>query len=125
LSDIGGAPMSGVGLGFGDVVIAELLAGMGRKFDKPGAQAVAVGYLEDAQQPVAMAVAQALRKSGKQVDLALKSQKARSFFSRAGSSGYAEAVFIGPDDVANGSLRIKDLVSRTERTVPLSELQAR
>ncbi len=122
LTSIGGAPMSGVGLGFGDVVITELMNDLGLKFQPPTTKTVAIGFMEDAQQQVAIAVAQSLRRAGRQVDMSLRSQKPKQFFSRAGNAGYAEAVFIGPDDVAGGSIRCKDLATRTERVIQLAQI---
>ncbi len=50
-----------------------------------------------------------LRAQGKQVDLALHAEKPRTFFSRADKRAFARGVYIGPDDLAKGEVRIKDL----------------
>ena len=46
--------------------------------------------------------------------LLLSAQKPKKFFARAGQGGYGYAVFIGPDDVAAGSAKIKNLTTREE-----------
>jgi histidyl-tRNA synthetase len=122
LRDIGGEAASGVGLGFGDVVVGEVLTDLGLAPARAGGARTAVGYMTDEQRPLAVRVAAALRGGGKQTDLSLSSEKPRNFFSRAGSGAFAEAVYLGPDDVARGSIRIKDLASRAEREVSLKEL---
>lgn len=118
LGHVGGKPAAGVGLGFGDVVIAELLTERG--VSTPHADGgVAIGFMQGGQRETAMRLAKKLRADGRCVDLALQSEKARVFFSRAGKRGYREAIYIGPDDVASGSVRVKDLAKRTEREVSL------
>lgn len=124
LGDLGGRPTPGVGLGFGDVVITELLQELGIQ---PGAKprsGLMVGYFSEEQTECALRVAATLRARGTPVDLALRPEKARAFFGRAGRSRAREALYIGPDDLARGTLRIKDLETRTEREVPLATLLA-
>jgi histidyl-tRNA synthetase len=119
LGDIGGKPATAVGLGFGDVVIAELLADKG-KLPPPSAQRdVAVAFMDDAQRAVAMCVARALRAAGANVDLGLHPEKPRHFFARVGGGGFRRAILIGPDDVARGTVRVKNLADRTETEQPL------
>ena len=38
----------------------------------------------------------------------------KQFFSRAAESSCAKAVFIGPDDVASGKAKMKDLATREQ-----------
>jgi len=126
LSDLGGSSMTAVGLGFGDVVIADLLAESGRLPALAGANKIdlAVGFMEDAQRPAAVRIASAWRAAGKKVDLGLGAEKAKRFFTRVGKGGVSEAVFLGPDDVASGSVRLKNLLSREEKRLELETLCA-
>lgn len=114
LTTIGGEPTSAVGLGFGDVVVTELLKS--RLGDKAVAAhaGVAVGFMTDDQRDAALALATRLRREGERVDLALRAQKPKKFFARAGESLAAKAVFLGPDDVAAGKARLKNLDTREE-----------
>jgi histidyl-tRNA synthetase len=119
LTTIGGDPATAVGLGFGDVVVTELLkAKFGAAAPAPR-KGVYVGYMFPEQRDAALAFASKLRASGECVDLALKKQKPKQFFSRAGDSNCAKAVFIGPDDVESGKVRMKDLETREETEVAL------
>lgn len=124
LSDLGGNEMTAVGLGFGDVVITDLL----RETGKIPAGAVsenidlAVGFMEEAQRPAAVRIARSWRETGRRVDLALHCEKAKHFFGRVGKGGITQAVFLGPDDLASGSARIKNLVDRTEKQILLNDL---
>ncbi|MBN1557922.1 MAG: histidine--tRNA ligase [Lentisphaerae bacterium] len=119
LADVGGTSLTGVGLGFGDVVIAELLAARGRMPAAAAERDTAVGFMDVAQRRAALRLAARLRAEGRSVDLALAPEKARSFFARAGKQGFREAVYLGPDDLRNGTARIKDLRNRTERPLAL------
>ncbi|MCG2661757.1 MAG: ATP phosphoribosyltransferase regulatory subunit, partial [Kiritimatiellae bacterium] len=122
LGDVGGVPMTAVGLGFGDVVIAELLADKGRLAGQQAKLNCAVGYMEDLQQAIAMRLAQAMRRAGQSVDVALHAEKPKQFFGRVGKGGFQKAVYVGPDDVARDTVRIKNLDDRTEEEKSLSDL---
>jgi histidyl-tRNA synthetase len=124
LAQVGGRPMSGVGLGFGDVVIGELLADRCKTVVPFAPARIAIGYMEEAQRRTALAVTKAWRADGVAVDLALHPEKAKAFFSRVGRCAFAEAAYIGPDDVTRGAVRVKDLATRQEREVALAELGA-
>ena len=119
LTTIGGAPTPAVGLGFGDVVVTELLKA---RLGADAAQAkkgVYVGFMFPEQRDAALALAAKLRAGGECVNLALRKQKPKQFFAHAGASSCAKAVFIGPDDVAAGQAKMKDLATREETAVVL------
>jgi len=122
LSDVGGSSTTAVGLGFGDVVIAELLAGGGSAPVRDAPPLTAVGYMDDAQADTAAAVARGLRGRGRNVDMALSPEKAKRFFSRVGKTCCREAMYIGPDDVACGRVRMKNLADRVEHELSIAEL---
>ena len=119
LTAIGGMPMSAVGLGFGDVVVTELLKSRLGGSASSARRGVAVGFMEDAQRDAAVRLAARLRREGKSVDLALHAMKPKKFFAHAGSSMAAEAVFLGPDDVEKGAARLKNLETREEAEISL------
>jgi histidyl-tRNA synthetase len=114
LTTIGGDPTPAVGLGFGDVVVTELLKarlGENAAAEKRG---VAVGFMFPEQRDAALALAAKLRAQGEFVNLSLRNLKPKQFFSRAAESTCAKAVFIGPDDVASGTAKMKDLATREQ-----------
>ena len=119
LTTVGGEPATAVGLGFGDVVVTELLKarlGENAAREKRG---VAVGFMFPEQRDAAVKLAARLRSEGERVNLSLRPQKPKKFFSHADQGCAAKAVFIGPDDVEKGVARIKDLASRTEEELCL------
>ena len=120
LTTIGGDPATAVGLGFGDVVVTELLkARLGANAAK-AKHGVAIGFMFPEQQDAALKLAAKLRGEGESVNLSLRAQKPKKFFSHAAQSGAAKAVFLGPDDVEKGVARMKDMETRAETEVCLS-----
>jgi len=120
LGDIGGSTLSGVGLGFGDVVIAELLSELNDATAPSTGIDITVGFMQPEQQRAAIRLAADLRKRESRVALALHAEKPKQFFSKANKTGAAKAVYIGPDDAERGTARIKDLATRTEEEIPLT-----
>ena len=119
LTTIGGEPATAVGLGFGDVVVTELLKSRLGADAACAKKGVAVGFMFPEQRDAAVKLAARLRAEGERVDLALRPQKPKKFFSHADSTNAAKAVFLGPDDVARGSARLKDMTERTEKDICL------
>ena len=119
LTTIGGDPTSAVGLGFGDVVVTELLKSrLGENAALPR-KGVSVGFMTPDERDAALSLAGKLRASGENVNLSLKKLKPKQFFSRAGNSSCAKAVYLGPDDVAAGKAKMKDLETREETEITL------
>lgn len=119
LTTIGGAPTPAVGLGFGDVVVAEALKDLLGEKAAAERKGVVIGYMADEQREPAMRLARALRDSGEIVDLVLKRQKPKQFFSHANSGAPADAIYIGPDDVEKGVARRKHLDTREETEIKI------
>ena len=119
LTSIGGEPTPAVGLGFGDVVVQEVLKDLSGEAPLPRRKCVAIGFMADAQRDSAVALAAKLRAEGTAVDLSLAPQKPKQFFKWSGEGRSSHAVFIGPDDVEKGVARLKDLETREESELPL------
>jgi histidyl-tRNA synthetase len=119
LTTIGGTPTPAVGLGFGDVVVVEVLKACCGETAAAVRAGVAVGYMFPEQREAATCLAIRLRAEGNRVDLSLAPQKPKAFFSRAGSGSASHAVFIGPDDLGRGHARLKNLETRDESDIAL------
>ncbi|MBL7116086.1 MAG: histidine--tRNA ligase [Kiritimatiellae bacterium] len=122
LSDLGGSARTAVGMGFGDVVVAELLAETETDNATPVIEAVRVGFMEESQRTTAIQVAAALRRQGRTAHLALTPERAKNFFSQASKTGCNEAIYIGPDDIETGKIRIKNMVTREQREMDVGDL---
>ncbi len=119
LTTVGGDPTPAVGLGFGDVVIMEILQEMLGAAAAAAKSGVVVGYMFPEQRDAAMRLTRHLRADGEKVDLMLTHQKPKQFFARASGGTSADAIFIGPDDVNNAKARRKNLDTREETEIPL------
>ncbi len=119
LTSIGGEPTPAVGLGFGDVVVQEVLKDLPDSGAHRREPCVAIGFMSGDQRDAAIALAARLRADGRAVDLSLAPQKPKAFFKWSGEGPASHAVFIGPDDVASGVARLKDLETREESALPL------
>ena len=112
LESIGGKPASAVGLGFGDVVIGEIMTSLGL-----GAAAVAeqtvIGYMTPAERSTATLLATRLRAGGEAVALSLRPEKPKQFFSAAARIA-SRAAYVGPGERESGIVKIKDLATREE-----------
>ena len=112
LALVGGKPTPAVGMGFGDVVVGEVLREVLGDACPVTRRGYAIGYMDEAQRPAAIGLAAKLRAEGHPVDLSLVAQKPKHFFSKAGASAAKYAVFLGPDDIAAGTAQAKDLDTR-------------
>lgn len=119
LTSIGGDPTPAVGLGFGDVVVQEVLKDLLGEGAAKAREGVAIGYMSPAEQKTALALASRLRKEGIPTDVSLTHQKPKQFFRLAGEGSSLKAIYIGPDDIEKGKVRIKNLETRTEEEIEL------
>ncbi len=120
LALVGGQPTPAVGMGFGDVVVGEVLRevlGDNVTFTRAG---YCIGYMTDDQRAAAVKLAARLRAEGHAVDLSLLAQKPKHFFGKAGNSQAKYAIFLGPDDIATGTAQAKDLETREAHPMPLA-----
>jgi histidyl-tRNA synthetase len=116
---LGGKPIPAVGFGFGDAVIAELLADRGKLPDLARALDAVVFPMSEAERPAAQRLARFLRAKGNSVELVLADAKAKRVFADADKAGAARIYVIGPDELARGVVKIRDLATREERDEPL------
>ena len=123
LSSLGGEKMPCVGLGFGDVVVRELLAARDKLTDTEAADGFIIGYWSDHEQSFAARIASAIRHQGKRVDLALKAEKAKKLFSRGNKIRAAHAIFVGPDEVAKGIFAVKNMQTRDSIDVSIDDIR--
>jgi len=121
-ADMTGTGRPAVGMGFGDVVIAEILAELKNLRPSKPAIDVAVGMFDTAFARDAAQVAAQLAAAGIHTDLAFSAAKPGKFFSYADRRGERFTVFLAPDELRNGAAAVKEMRSGEQTVVPLNEL---
>jgi len=126
IGKLGYADLPAAGFAVGDVTLTDALESRGLMpvlVDKPDVYLV-VGSGR-AERRAAAATASALRRVGWAVEYGLRETGFGKQFKAAGASGARWAVILGADEVAAGSVKLKDLQSGEEDTVPVSQLRER
>ena len=120
--DMTGVSHPAVGMGFGDVVIAEILAELkGWKPPQPRVD-VCVGMFETGLSREAARVAAALVSAGIQTDLSFSAGKPAKFFSYADRRGARFTVFLAPRELQQGDAVVKHMATGEQSIVPLAGL---
>jgi len=118
---LGGTATPAVGFGFGDVVIAELLADKGLLPETAAALDAVVFAFSDAERRAAVRVASALRAKHASVELVLGHPKLKRAIADADRAGARRLYLIGPDELARGEVLVRDLTSGEQTVEPLPD----
>ncbi|MDH3687667.1 MAG: histidine--tRNA ligase [Myxococcales bacterium] len=123
LEKLGGTAIPAVGFGFGDAVITELLADRSCLPELPRAlDDIVFGLGSDPTlERAAITRAAALRAEGRSVELRLGDERLKRALRSADRSGAQRVHWIGPEELARGCARVKNLRTGEERDEPLSE----
>ena len=120
---LGGPALPAVGFAIGDMTFALLLEQRGlmpRFVQAPDIYCVVGG---EAERTAAFGDIHALRAAGFRVDYPLKELAFGKQFKAATESGAKLALIYGGDELAKGTVKIRDLVGRSEREVPRGDIQ--
>src|SRR5262245_40701289 len=109
LEALGGPAIPAVAFGFGDVVVAELLADQGRLPALGRDVDDVVCALGEAQRPDAIRLAQRLRAEGRSVELVLGESRPKRVLEDADRAGAGRALFLGPAEAERGVVRVREL----------------
>jgi histidyl-tRNA synthetase len=124
VGDVGGEPVGGVGFAVGDLVISLLLEKLGKLPSFGGTPApIFITLFEDSLSDEMVALAQELRDAGLKVTNNLSAGKLGKQFKYADRIGARLALVVGPDELANQQVTVKDLASGDQQTVARSDLE--
>ncbi len=121
-STLGGRDMPACGLGFGDVVIEEILKDKDLLPTLEGKIDDVVFPFDATLREPAMKVARKLRRAGKSVDLILEAKKVKWAFKHADLAGATRMILLAPNEWAVGKVRVKDLHTGEERDMAVDDL---
>jgi len=118
LRDVGGEPLSGVGFAMGDVVISLVLQELGLipSFATTPATVLVTVFSQELQAESLILAAQ-LRQSGFNVTCYPEAAKLPKQFKFADRMGIKAVLVLGPDEVAQGRVTLKDLGSGTQEGI--------
>jgi histidyl-tRNA synthetase len=119
LADVGGTPLPGVGFAMGDVIITLLLENHGLLPDKLGKSpiSVLVTIFDENSITASYQLVSELREAGIKVTCYPKSDKLSKQFKFADRTGIRIVLVLGPDEIEQQKVTIKDLSSGDQRTV--------
>jgi histidyl-tRNA synthetase len=119
IETLGGPRLPAAGFGLGDETTLELLAEKGLRPAPPRGLDDVVLPLGEAERPAAIRVATGLRAAGRSVELVLGASRPKRALAEADRAGAARVVLIGPDELARGVMKIRDLRTHREWEEPL------
>ncbi len=124
LADVGGSPLPAVGFAMGDVVITLLLERYGLLPSdlKVFPSSILVTVFDQAGLPASLGLAADLRRAGLNVTCYTEAEKLPKQFKYADRIGARLALVIGPDEVATGTVAVKDLSDGSQQTISRSAL---
>ncbi len=119
------AKISGVGYGMGDVTLENFLKthGLVPDFDKEGTK-VLVTRFDDVPLEAYVSLVDRMQACGVRSSLYLGSKKFGKQIDYAAKSHYTHVVIMGGDELANGTVKVKNLATREEKTVAAADLGA-
>ncbi len=106
------------GLGFGDVVILEILKDRGLLPELSRKVDFFLIPFSDQERPVAVQTAQHLRKQGLSADMLLNSKRLKGAFREALRLNPSKVILFLPDETAQGLIVLRDMESGEETRVP-------
>lgn len=124
VADVGGQPLPGVGFAMGDVVITLVLEAYGLlPADLSYPDTVFVTVFNEEMLVESIRLATDVRENGFHVILA-EPDKLTKQFKLADRLGVKFALVLGPDELANGTIVVKDLGTFEQRSIPRKDLSS-
>jgi histidyl-tRNA synthetase len=123
VADVGGGRMPGVGFAMGDVVMGLVLTKFGKYPSLETAPAkVLVTMFSKEEADLSMKIARELREDGIATEWYPAPDRLPKQLKYAAAQGMRLAVILGPDEVNQGTVIIKDLILREQSSVPMKDL---
>jgi histidyl-tRNA synthetase len=126
VGDVGGQPVGGVGYAVGDLVITLLLKSLNRlpQFSTTPAEIFITSFDKTHLFP-SIELARELREAGFRITNHLKPEKLGKQFKFANKIGAKLALVLGPEEIKNNQISIKNLESGEQETISRNELVKR
>jgi histidyl-tRNA synthetase len=122
VEEIGGPPTPAIGFAIGEERILASLAAQPGPPESPTYTGVYVATAGSEAFPVAMDLAQTLRRRGLRAAVDLEGRSLKAQMRQANKDRYRYSVILGSDELARGEATLKDMVSGEQHAVPLGEV---
>lgn len=125
VGDVGGDRLPGVGFAMGDVVIGLVAKQYGKYTERRTSPTnVLVTIFDKSSVNAALQLAAELRAAGLNAEWYPEPAKLEKQLKYADATGVRFALILGPDEVAQGKVTLKNLAERTQTTLPRAEVVA-
>jgi len=121
---LAGVDVPALGFGFGDVVLGELLKDRGLARQHERCADVCVIAVNDSMIQEALGIVADLRRAGLSVVFPYKRTGVGKALKSAAGAGTRRAVLVGPDELAEGDIVLRDLTAGSEQRVKVRDLVA-
>ncbi len=121
VEQLGGPSLHAVGFGMGIERVLMLLDGEGIELPRPDLYDVFVTYM-GAHQVEAFALVQALRDAGVKADMDHTGRSLKAQFKYANKVSARLTATLGDDEIANGVVKVKNMQTKEEKTIALSDI---
>lgn len=122
VEECGGPPTPALGVGIGIERTLLVLQEMGAPLPEPPKPLAFLIAIGDAARPVALQIAQQLRGAGIPTDIDLEGRSPKAQMRLADRSGARYALLLGEEELAQGTITLRNLQTREQRTVPQSDI---
>ena len=122
MAEIGGADTPGFGFALGYERCRIVLEALGVQLPEPDAPTIYIACVEDAQRALAFKLAQQCRDAGVSCVFDQQGRSLKAQFKQADKLGCAQVAVLGPDEVAAGVIKLRNMATHEEREVALYNL---
>ena len=123
--EVGGRPTPGLGFALGYERCMLALQAAGVEFPKASRCDLFVACVDASVRAKAFALVQACRDAGFVVEMDHQSRSLKSQFKLADKLGAVRVAILGPDELAEGCAKLRDMATREEELIPLSGVVSR
>lgn len=123
--EVGGRPTPGLGFALGYERCVLALQAAGHEFPRAARCDLFVACVDASVRPQAFALLQSCRDAGVFAEMDHQSRSLKSQFKLADKLGAAHVAILGPDELAAGQVKLRDMASHEEALVGLAEVPAK
>lgn len=120
--EVGGKEVPAVGFGMGLERLIMVMEANGLSFGEKPERTVYIAPLGESQYPVALKIADGLRKEGVCADTDITERSLKAQMKYADKLGYKYVVVLGEDEVNRGVVSVKDMRSKQQSECPIEGL---